>query len=86
MVTQHPSAQVQSAPTTTRHPLDPLSAGEVEEAVAVIREERSLDEKMRFESIVLKEPPKDLVLNFKDGDVVTREAFTVLFDNDTGAT
>ena len=86
MASLHSSTQIQSTPTTSRHPLDPLSAAEIEKAVAVLKEQRSLSERVRFESIVLSEPPKELILSFKEGDAVDREAFIVLFDNDTGAT
>ena len=86
MASLHSSTQIQSTPTTSRHPLDPLSAAEIEKAVAVLKEQRSLSERVRFESIVLSEPPKELILSFKEGDAVNREAFIVLFDNDTGAT
>ncbi len=78
--------QVQNRPTTRNHPLDPLAAAEIEGAVAILRDQRNLSQRVRFESIVLNEPSKDLVLDFKDGDAINREAFIILFDNDTGAT
>ena len=78
--------QVQNLSTTSDHPLDPLTAAEIESSVAILRVQRSLGPRVRFESIVLNEPPKDLVLGFEDGDAITREAFIILFDNDTGAT
>ena len=78
--------QVQNRPTTRNPPLDPLAAAEIEGAVAILRDQRNLSQRGRFESIVLNEPSKDLVLDFKDGDAINREAFIILFDNDTGAT
>ncbi len=78
--------QAQSARAPIRHPLDPLTAPEIESAIAILRSQRSLGEKVRFESIVLNEPPKDIVLNFNGSDATGREAFIVLFETDTGAT
>ncbi len=43
------------------HPLDPLSADEIRQAVAVLRRDRGVDEAWRFASIELKEPAKDVV-------------------------
>ena len=86
MATLHKSSQVRSSHTAGSHPLDPLTAAEIEAAVAILLAQRSLGERVRYESIVLNEPPKDLVLDFKEGDEIGREAFLVTFDNDTGAT
>ena len=86
MAAPQQSTQAQFARTPVRHPLDPLTASEIESAVAVLRSQQSLDAKVRFESIVLNEPPKDIVLNFNGTDATGREAFIVLFENDTGAT
>ena len=78
MATIHKSTEVQRSPTTNNHPLDPLTAPEIENAIAILRAQQSLGEKVRFESITLNEPTKDVVLSFKEGDGVTREAFIVL--------
>ena len=86
MATVQKSKEVQFPLATGSHPLDPLNAAEIDSAKAILVAQRSLGEKVRFESIVLKEPPKDLVLSLTDGDVIEREAFIVLFDNDSGAT
>ena len=85
MATRHKSPQITDSPTTVQHPLDPLTAQEIESAVAILRAERDLDERVRFEIVTLKEPPKDEVYNFSDGDKVRREAFIVLLDG-TGET
>ncbi len=86
MAAPQQSTQAQFARAPICHPLDPLTASEIESAVAVLRSKQSLGEKVRFESIVLNEPPKDRVLNFNGRDATIREAFIVLFENDTGAT
>ena len=72
--------------TAVQHPLDPLTAGEIEESVRILQSQRDLGHRVRFESIVLKEPPKDSVLNFNGASPVRREAMIILLDNDTGAT
>src|SRR5260221_12488716 len=68
------------------HPLEPLTAEEITAAVHIVRAERNLHERVRFASVALHEPPKEVVLNFKQGDPITREAFIILFDNTDGAT
>ncbi len=68
-----------------RYPLEPLSRDEVASAVNILRTERNLDETIRFTTVVLNEPPKNVVLNFKDGDPINREAFIILLNNATGA-
>ncbi|MDQ3052973.1 MAG: tyramine oxidase, partial [Actinomycetota bacterium] len=43
------------------HPLDPLTAEEIRQAVAELRRDRGVDEAWRFASIELKEPTKEVV-------------------------
>ena len=93
MATVDRSTRVQSP---SAHPLDPLSSSEVESAVAILRAQRALGEKFRFESVVLNEPPKENILNSNGGDSnsndrngndsIGRKAFIILLDNETGAT
>jgi primary-amine oxidase len=66
------------------HPLEPLSAEEITAAVQIVRRERNLSELVRFVSVTLHEPAPEVVLNFKPGDPVTREAFMVLLDKTDG--
>src|SRR5215475_12147844 len=68
------------------HPLDPLSAQEITATVAILRASGKLGSNVRFASVVLQEPSKEVVLNFKDGDSIEREAFAIMLDNDDGAT
>src|SRR4030095_2487558 len=79
------------APTPTTlsqslHPLDPLSAAEITAAVAILRASGKLGSHVRVATGVLQEPSKEIVLNFKDGDPIEREAFAIILDNDDGAT
>jgi primary-amine oxidase len=40
------------------HPLDPLSAGEIRRAAAIVRRDRAAGDGWRFASVELKEPAK----------------------------
>lgn len=67
-------------PALPRHPLDPLSAEEMSQAVAILRAEKKLGESWRFVSAVLLEPPKDVSREFQPGHPLLRRAFLVLMD------
>ncbi len=87
------SNEIQFTAATTdvaavQHPLDPLTAGEMEEAVAIVRahEHFTQNNRMRFVCINLHEPEKQTVLSFTPGDSIERQALVVLLDNSTGHT
>lgn len=67
-----------------RHPLEPLTPQEIERAVAILRRDRQLSSAFRFVAISLVEPPKPVVLVYRPGDVVSRDAFAILLDSSTG--
>ncbi|MEM7132787.1 MAG: primary-amine oxidase [Chloroflexota bacterium] len=73
-------------PKVTIHPLEPLTEEEIKNAVAIMRKSKEFGEKMRFASVGLNEPPKSVVLAYKPGKSVDREAFMILLDNADGAT
>ncbi len=80
------SHQVQFAQPTTngqdvRHPLDPLSAAEMEAAIDIVRGYSEFHSNSRFISVNLKEPDKQAVLGYKVGDPMTRAASIILLDN-----
>ena len=62
------------------HPLDPLSKDEIAVAVATLKAENKATESSRYYTLILHEPPKAEVLNFKPGAAFRREAFVVLFE------
>ena len=62
----------------SRHPLEPLTAAEVQHVVGLLKAKEKVTPTTRFISISLKEPPKELV---HAGKATAREAFAVLFDN-----
>ena len=59
------------------HPLDPLSAEEIETAVAVLRAAGNVDPETRFAQIGLEEPDKAAVLAWRPGQPFARNAFVV---------
>jgi primary-amine oxidase len=69
---------VDRALTTGQHPLDPLSAQEIEAASGILKSERKLQDSARFVYISLKEPAKETVLSYQPGDTVPREAHVVI--------
>jgi primary-amine oxidase len=86
MADTYQTVQAGSPPAVVSHPLEPLTAEEITAAVRIARTERNLSERVRFGSVRLNEPPKELVLNFKPGDPIAREAFLILLDNADGMT
>src|ERR1700730_17387560 len=69
---------VESSVTTARHPLDPLTPAEIQAAVSTLRRARGLADSARFVYVNLREPPKEAVLSFQDGDQIDREAFLLI--------
>ena len=86
MTTTSHSIHVQSSAAKNEHPLDPLSPSEIERAVSILRAERQLGERTRFESVELKEPPKDRIVSRNGHESAGREAIIILLDNESGAT
>src|SRR5262245_28427994 len=76
-----PSRFRKGVPCMAMHPLEPLSAAEVQQAVQILKKNGKVTPTTRFVSISLKEPPKDAVHSGRGS--ATREAFAVLFDNGT---
>ena len=70
--TQHGSKSGLTSLSTICHPLEPLTAEELAAAVALVRKERQLNERVRFVLVTLHEPSKEVVLNFKEGDPIKR--------------
>lgn len=74
--------KVEERKIRVNHPLSPLMVEEIEEAITILKKEKSLGEKVRFPTVTLKESPKDVVLNFKEGDAFDRQVFIILLDNE----
>lgn len=86
--TKTSSTEAKTAPSedrgeVTRHPLDPLVAGEMEQAAALVRA-RHRSRQLRVVSISLREPLKRDVLAHSPGDATVRRAFVVAIDRADG--
>ena len=57
-----------------RHPLDPLSADEIQATAAIIREHFKWGDDLRVEMIDIDEPPRDVVRNYVPGTPFERIA------------
>src|SRR5262245_12308222 len=66
-----------------RHPLEPLSGAEVQQAVRLLQAHGKVTPTTRFVLVSLKEPPKEAVYSSGGREAIPREAFVVLFDNGT---
>jgi primary-amine oxidase len=69
------------APLPSLNPLEPLSAAEVEASIQLLTKLAEFNSTTRIISIMLKEPPKDLVYLWPNGPSPDREATAVCFDN-----
>ncbi len=78
--------ETDSAAQASHHPLDPLTPAEILKAVAILKASGRVDEKCRYATVVLHEPSKEIVLGFKPGELITREAFVIILDNKDGST
>ena len=67
-------------PALAQHPLDPLSAAEIEAAAAVVAAAPGFPEGGKFATLVLKEPAKADVLAFTAGATAARQAFAIVLD------
>jgi primary-amine oxidase len=74
------SSDTDQRPLITGHPLEPLTAGEVAAATAILIRDEGFDGSIRFMSVELHEPPKRAVLDLAPGERLDREAFVVLRD------
>ncbi len=63
------------------HPLEPLTAAEIQQAVLLLSQLGKVAPTTRFVSVSLKEPSKDRVHGDWAASAPDREAFAVLFDN-----
>ena len=66
------------------HPLDPLTAGEIQQAAAMLRRDRGVGASWRFASIELKEPAKEALPALEAGQQAGREAIVVCWDRTDG--
>jgi primary-amine oxidase len=75
-----PRSPVHATAPEALHPLDPLSAAEIEKAARILKEQQHLPDGVLLPTLVLHEPPKARVLAHKPGQPFPREAFVVVYD------
>jgi primary-amine oxidase len=78
MTSQH--AVGAASADAARHPLDPLNADEIGQAVSILAGDGRVTSPMRFVSVGLREPAKDEVASFGPGQAFAREACIVALD------
>ena len=66
------------------HPLDPLSYEEITLASSIVKNGADLGKELLFETIMLKEPPKEQVLSFTPGKHFSRNVFIVVLNYKKG--
>ena len=66
------------------HPLDPLTAAEIDQAASIIGRDRAGMERLRFPLLMLEEPSKEEVRRFSAGDPISRRARATLLDRSDG--
>ncbi|MCE9607293.1 MAG: primary-amine oxidase [Planctomycetia bacterium] len=75
-------------PTNTKpsnpHPLDPLSPTEIGRAVEIVRASYPTPKDLRFVTVTLREPSKQIVREHGPKKAIPREAFLILLDTSIG--
>ena len=69
-----------------KHPLEPLNADEFRQTATILRRDGHVSDSFRFASIELKEPLKEEVKAWRQGDAVSRTAFAVVLDRSENKT
>ncbi|EGV66032.1 peroxisomal copper amine oxidase [Yamadazyma tenuis] len=75
-----------SAPAAPAHPLDPLSPQEIKYVTSIVKEKYS-GKTLNFNTVTLREPPKNLYYNWKEkkGPLPPRLAYFVVIEQDVTA-
>lgn len=68
------------------HPLDPLTASEIEKAVSILSGAKNFPKNAVFSTVQVREPAKASVINFKPGNAYQRQAFAIVFDREKNRT
>jgi|GEM_PF-2281884 len=62
------------------HPLSPLTAKEINTAVAVVKREKNLSVNALFPDVSLQEPDKTMVLNFSPNSPIIRQVHITILE------
>jgi primary-amine oxidase len=76
-------AEDEPVAVAVRHPLDPLSADEIRQAVSILRRDKGVGPRWRFGTIELREPSKR---SLAEGAALGRQAEAVCWNRDDGQT
>jgi primary-amine oxidase len=68
------------------HPLNPLTEVEINQAVDILKQEKTLSDTAFFATIALQEPDKKEVLSFTPGKPFTRQVFLVVYERELNKT
>ena len=74
------AAPAKSATKPAAHPLEPLSADEIQKAFEVLKRDSRLPAGAFFPTLELKEPPKSQILEWKPGQPFRRWAYAEIYD------
>lgn len=84
LLTQTPAVAAGKKDAPPAHPLDPLSAAEIEKAIAVLRKEKTLGDAWRYVTVTRSEPTRPLIAAYRPGQKFSRHAQALLIDTETG--
>ncbi|MEA5552646.1 primary-amine oxidase [Anabaena cylindrica UHCC 0172] len=68
------------------HPLNPLTEVEINQAVDILKQEKTLSDTAFFPMITLQEPDKKEVLNFTPGKSFARQVFLLVYERELNKT
>ena len=83
LLTQTPAVAAGKKDLPPAHALDPLSASEIEQAIAVLGTEKRLGDAWRYVTVTLSEPTRPEVAAYRPGQKFSRCAQALLIDTDT---
>ncbi|MFM7559511.1 primary-amine oxidase [Cylindrospermopsis raciborskii] len=72
--------KVATEESTISHPLSPLTAKEINTAVAVVKREKNLSVNALFPDVSLQEPDKTMVLNFSPNSPIIRQVHITILE------
>lgn len=73
-----------STPVEVRHPLDPLTASEIDSVRDILVDTGMLTEHVRVAMLLPVDPPKDILAGWKSGDAIDRRVRVTLLDRSNG--
>lgn len=81
---EHGEQAEQVAKAVAPHPLDPVSAAEIDAVRTILEADGKVTETTRFPLVLLDEPARHTAAAHRDGDPVVRRVRVTLLDSATG--